>query len=85
MKSKFPIYDKRDGARDEDLQFKTIREILGLQWNIGLERAIEHCALDHASALRRLRAQARKQGETIMAAMICNYAVVILVESPNAS
>ena len=81
MKSSFPTYDKRDGAKDDDLQFKTIREILGLDWNVGLERAIEHCSIDHDSALRRLRSEAKRRGETIIAAMICNYAVVILVRS----
>jgi hypothetical protein len=81
MKTEYPIYDKRDGAKDASLQFQPIRKILGLPWNRGVERSLEHCQLDHSKALETLKRRAKKAGETILAAVFDNYAVTILVEN----
>lgn len=79
--NKPPHFDKRDGQKDESLQFKTIREILGKPWNYGVTRSIEGCALDHKKELTKLKARATRAGEKIVATVFCNYAVEILVES----
>ena len=76
---KIPHFDKRDGQKDAHLQFKTIREILGKPWNFGMTRSIEHCALDHKKALATLKRRAKKNGETIIASVLHNYAAQILV------
>ena len=81
MKTQYPTFDKRDGAKDEALQFTPIRQILGFPWNRGLERSFSGCSLDHKADLARLKSRASKAGEKILAAEICNYAVTILVES----
>jgi len=80
---KIPHYDKRDGQKDSALGFKTIREIMGLPWNRGLSRCIEGCSLDHKKELSRLKREAKKNGETILATIFHNYAAEILVENTN--
>jgi hypothetical protein len=78
---KIPHFDKRDGQKDSHFGFKGIREILGLPWNRGLSRAIEGCKLDHKKELSRLKREAKKKNEKILATIFHNYAAEILVES----
>lgn len=76
------IFDTRDGAKDEKLQCTPIRDILGLPWNRGVERSLSGCSIDHKKAMRRLVQEAKKNGESVIAANYHNFAVSILVD-PN--
>lgn len=80
MKTNYQIFDKRDGAKDQDKQSRPIRECLGLAWNVGRELSLSGCSIDHKKAMRRLLREASKAGEMIIAAEFHNYAVSILVK-----
>ncbi len=85
--STFKIYDKRDGAEDAALQFKTLGEVLGLAWNAWRSRGCTGFDTREPGAHRRelaaLVSEARRKGEVILGASISNYGVEIAVSAQS--
>lgn len=78
----YPVFDTRDGAKDESMQLKTWGEKLpGLRWNEYCERSFSGCSPSHDSWMRELVKRARKAGETIIGACYHNFAVSIIVRA----
>lgn len=74
----FPVFDKRDGADCEHLQFKTWSE-MGLPAYAYRERCISGFWKDHDTALSLLVAKCHKAGERIIAASMHNGAVSVAI------
>lgn len=85
MKHDFPIFDKRDGAKDAGLQFEPLGKILGLPWNSHVSRGFSGFYDDsHKKHLSTLIRRAKKAGEKILGASISNYGVDIIVSIESA-
>ena len=72
-----PVFDKRDGAECEALQFKTWSD-LGLAWNAYREISISDWR-DHDKHLARLLRDCRAGGARVIAAAFHNFAVSVIV------
>lgn len=83
----FPIFDKRDGAKDSALWLKTLGEVLGLRWNTWLSRGCTGFDMRqdkaHEKELAKLIRTAQRKGEKILGASISNYGVEIAVAIPS--
>lgn len=77
-----PVFDKRDGADCEHLQFKGWTE-MGLCWNQYCDYSRSFSRMDsgetHETMLAKLVQDLRSHGKRIIAAAVHNYAVSVCV------
>lgn len=82
-----PVFDKRDGADCESIQFKTWDE-MGLRWNQYCDYSRTHYSSDKTTPeaeLDRLISDLREAGKRVIAASIHNFAVsaCVLPDAPR--
>lgn len=78
-----PLFDKRDGARDAHLQFKTFSEMLSIPWNAWCGHSMSGAGYgEYGTAhLARLVRDAEKTGKRVLACDVNNYGCGIAVST----